>query len=659
MQLLKNKKLKIFFALICTLLCAFCFSGSSANGSVNFGYDMKSSVEIKINSELSLDQIKASVESYADGYNLLSGDDDIVTVKNIQPTDGGYIITVKLRRIDKVKGMGDFDFAALSDFLAEGSERSRLIESWANGSWRYSSSVWFGDNRGNVDITREHKGKNEVLPKNANGEILSFENFTATAQNEYPDSDVFLFRMVATQFTLGDITSITLSLPGEVLYYAGNDIAITNGKIVLTPTVIKGDILKRDANGEITTVKNTDIKVMYGYVVLNRGMSPVALAAIIAGGVLIVGGLIALYIYFVRAGKKYKLQKAAEARFNGVSGENSNNNGGEPNNKKEVALVAKKEKGDFATGVYAFFHGKTWANIKKNRLMYLIALPAVIFVLVFNYAPMFGIIIAFQDYKILEGVGGSEWVGFKAFHDIFFLPNTSAYRLLRNTLYISVIRIGTNFPIILLFALLIREMKSRVGKSMIQSVSYIPFFISWVAVSGIAYNLFSADEGLINKVLQALGLTPVSWYTEEGPWWWILAFSSLWKGMGWGTLIYMSAMGSINSELYDACLIDGGGRWQQAKVVTLPGLANVIAIQLLMDSASVLSDNADQILAMTNKSPSLGNTDVIGSSMIANITGGGSFAQSTALGLVQGLVGLIMVFIVNSVVKKTENEGIL
>ena len=180
-----------------------------------------------------------------------------------------------------------------------------------------------------------------------------------------------------------------------------------------------------------------------------------------------------------------------------------------------------------------------------------------------------------------------------------------------------------------------------------------------MAVSGIAYNLFSADEGLINKMLVAFGGKPVSWYTEEEPWWWILALSSLWKGMGWSTLIYMSAMGSIDGELYDACLIDGGGRWQQAMVVTLPGIANVIAMQVLMDAASVLSDNADQILAMTNGSASLGNTDVIGSSMIANITGGGSFAQATALGLVQGVVGLIMVFIVNSVVKKTENEGIL
>lgn len=654
----KNQKLKFVFVLICAVICVFCFSGSAANGSINFGYDMKSNVEIKIDSDLSLEQIKASVTAYADGYNLLSGDDDIVTIKNIESTVGGYIITAKLRRIDKVKGMGDFDFSSLSDFFAEGSESSRLVQSWANGSWRYSSSVWFGDNRGNVDITREHEGKTQVLPKDAGGKVLSYESFAEKIENEHPDSDVFLFRMVATQFTLGNITSITLGLPGEILYYAGNGITITDGKIVLTPTVIKGDLLKTEENGDITTVKNTDIKVMYGYVVFNRGMAPATVAAIISGCVVTIGALIALYIYLVKVGKKYKLKKTAEAHVNGVSCENLNNNGGEPNN-KEKTFVAKKEKSNFSIGVYAVFHGKTWANIKKNRLMYLIALPAVIFVLIFNYAPMFGIVIAFQDYKILEGVGGSEWVGFKAFHDIFFLPNTSAYRLLRNTLYISVIRIATNFPIILLFALLIREIKSRAGKSLIQSVSYIPFFISWVAVSGIAYNLFSADEGLINKALKAVGLTPVSWYTEEGPWWWILAFSSLWKGMGWSTLIYMSAMGSINSELYDACLIDGGGRWQQAKVVTLPGLANVIAIQLLMDSASVLSDNADQILAMTNKSPSLGNTDVIGSSMIANITGGGSFAQATALGLVQGLVGLIMVFIVNSVVKKTENEGIL
>jgi ABC transporter, permease protein len=196
--------------------------------------------------------------------------------------------------------------------------------------------------------------------------------------------------------------------------------------------------------------------------------------------------------------------------------------------------------------------------------MYLIVLPAVIFVLVFNYAPMFGIVIAFQDYKILEGVSGSEWVGFKAFRDMFFLANTSTYRLLRNTLYISIIRILTNFPLILLFALLIREIKNRAGRSAIQTVAYIPYFISWVAVSGIAYNLFSADEGLINKMLVAFGGKPVSWYTEEEPWWWILALSSLWKGMGWSTLIYMSAMGSIDGELYDACLIDGGGRWQQA-----------------------------------------------------------------------------------------------
>ena len=318
-----------------------------------------------------------------------------------------------------------------------------------------------------------------------------------------------------------------------------------------------------------------------------------------------------------------------------------------------------KKKSDLAIGAEQFFKGKLWARIVKNKLMYLIILPALVFLIVFNYAPMFGLVIAFQDYKLLEGVMGSEWVGLKTFYNLLFDPNTSAYRLIRNTLYISLIRILSNFPIILIFALLLREIKCKAGRSAIQTLSYIPNFISWVAVSGIAYNLFSVDGGLINKVIELFGGEPISWYTTQDPWWAILAITSLWKGMGWSTLIYMSAMGTIDGELYDACLIDGGGRWQQAKVVTLPGLANVISIQLLMDSAAILSDNADQIMSMTNGSPSLGNTNVIGTSIINTVTGGGNFALSTAMGLIQGLVGLCLVLIVNSIVKKTENEGIL
>ena len=652
---MKIKLLKIFSVLFFVIVSSLCLGGSTVTGGINFSYDMKSDVAVNIKSDLSYEEVKTSVENYIVGYNLISGDDDVIVLKNIEKKAKEYVVSVKLRRIDKVKGPGDFDFAALSDFFSEGSERRRLIESWANGSWRYSSSVWFGNDRGSVDISREHEGKDEVLPRNEKGETIAFEKFAQEGEKSGGDTDLFLFRLVATDLTMGDISSITMSVPGKIRYYAGNGISVENGKIVVKPTVIKGDILKKDESGEITAIKDADIKIMYGYVAFDRGPSPVAMAAMIVAGAALTGALIALFVCFSKKGKRCK-QSEKEKK---LSAETETVCACALPTSEKCNAAPKKTRSDFVVGVRSFFRGRTWASVKKNKLMYLIVRPAVIFVLVFNYAPMFGIVIAFQDYKILEGVSGSEWVGFKAFRDMFFLANTSTYRLLRNTLYISIIRILTNFPLILLFALLIREIKNRAGRSAIQTVAYIPYFISWVAVSGIAYNLFSADEGLINKMLVAFGGKPVSWYTEEEPWWWILALSSLWKGMGWSTLIYMSAMGSIDGELYDACLIDGGGRWQQAMVVTFPGIANVIAMQVLMDAASVLSDNADQILAMTNGSASLGNTDVIGSSMIANITGGGSFAQATALGLVQGVVGLIMVFIVNSVVKKTENEGIL
>ena len=311
-------------------------------------------------------------------------------------------------------------------------------------------------------------------------------------------------------------------------------------------------------------------------------------------------------------------------------------------------------------GLRSAFQSKVWKNIVKNRWLYLIILPAVVLVGIFCYLPMAGVLIAFQDFDLLEGVGGSEWIGLKAFEQVFVNPTTANYMAVRNTIYIALIRIASNFPIILVFALLLREIKSRKARSAIQSISYIPYFISWVAVGGLANNLFTQDGGVLNNLLNMLGMESVSWYNEPRYWWAILALSSLWKGMGWATLIYMSAMGSINDELYDACRIDGGGRFRQMITVTLPGISNVIMLQLLLDVASIVRDDADQIMAMTNNSPALDNTTaVIGTTLISTITGGGNYASATALGIVQGLVGLALVLIMNSVVKKTENEGLL
>ncbi len=330
---------------------------------------------------------------------------------------------------------------------------------------------------------------------------------------------------------------------------------------------------------------------------------------------------------------------------------------------EERAVMLNKrsrKKSLIARGFKDFCQGPTIQGIKKHRFLYLLTLPAIISLLVFSYAPMFGLVIAFQDYVSAEGVLGSEFVGLKNFYDILFNPTTVSYREIRNTVYISIIRIVTNFPAILLFTLLVNEIKCKQAKSAVQAISYIPYYISWISVGGMAYNLFKLDGGVFNQVIEMCGGQPFDWYTKVDYWWGILAVSSLWKGMGWSTLIYLSALSSIDLELYEACEIDGGGRFRKMISVTIPGIMNVIMIQLIMDIASVLSDNYDQIMAMINKADALSETTkVIGAIEFNAVSGSSGQSTATAYGLLRGAIGLILVFLTNKVAKNSGNEGIM
>ena len=427
----------------------------------------------------------------------------------------------------------------------------------------------------------------------------------------------------------------------------------------------------------------TDVEVnaMLGYAVYEQSLSPAAIAGIAIFCVALGGGIAALAAALIARGKKVTVPlaekigdekplcgqgtgTAEKAETMETAGTDT-----EPFYELQRASAIKKEsvgkplvkkENYFSAGVADVFRGKTWKNIRKNRWLYLIILPAMLLVALFCYIPMAGIVIAFQDFNLLEGVSGSEWVGMKAFRRIFVEYSTANYLAVRNTIYIALIRIGTNFPLILIFSLLLHEIKSNSARSAIQAISYIPYFISWVALGGLANNLFTQDGGVLNKLLVSLGASEISWYNEPRYWWAILSISSLWKGMGWSTLIYMSAMGSINDELYEACTIDGGGRFRRMITVTLPGISNVITLQILLDVASLVRDDADQILAMTNSSPALDRTtSVIGTSILKSITSGSGYSGSTALGIVQGLVGLMLVLIMNRIVKKTDNEGLI
>lgn len=611
---------------------------ATMSGQATIKHNGKVSAVLTIESEETSEVFNRRLNRRIEGYNKNSGDDDFVTISEVTAIENGYKVKLEFRRIDKVKAMGDFDWKPLSTFVSFADNR-KLIEDYKKGNWSNTWSVYYEGKGGGVQLAKKGEGQTEIYPYSVEGEKQDVNKLLSYAAKAENSEKMFLFRMV----DVGNMTSLRISFPGTIRYYAGNNVAlIGDDTLEIKPTEAKAASITRyvaetDEAGKEEIVKEVlsdePIQVMLGYVIYDQSMSPLAVAGIMAGIVIGVGTVFGLVVSLVLKGRKEK---------------------------KLYPSGAGKGKNAFAVGLHSVFQSKVWKNIVKNRWLYLIILPAVVLIGIFCYLPMAGVLIAFQDFDLLEGVGGSEWIGLKAFEQVFVNPTTANYMAVRNTIYIALIRIASNFPIILVLALLLREIKSRKARSAIQSISYIPYFISWVAVGGLANNLFTQDGGVLNNLLNMLGMESISWYNEPRYWWAILALSSLWKGMGWATLIYMSAMGSINDELYDACRIDGGGRFRQMITVTLPGISNVIMLQLLLDVASIVRDDADQIMAMTNNSPALDNTTaVIGTTLISTITGGGNYASATALGIVQGLVGLALVLIMNRVVKKTENEGLL
>ena len=608
-------------------------------GEASIKHNGEVSAVFHIQSDETREQFVKRLDRTIRGYNDNSGDDDFIKVVEVVNTENGYSVEIKTRRIDKVKAMGDFDWKPLSAF-ASYADSCKIIENYEKGNWRNTWSVYYEGMAGRVQLNKNGVGQTKIQLLNKDGESQKAEELLDSAKTAKDSEKLFLFRMV----DVGNITSIKITFPGEIKYYAGNNVVlIDDSTLEIKPTEVQAASLVRykvemDDSGEEVIkdeiLADVPINVMLGYVVYEQSMSPTTIIAIIVGVVAAIVCILILIRFLILKGRREREEQ--KGKINAFH--------------------------DLAVGISCVFHGKAWKNIVKSRWLYLIILPAFVLVGIFCYLPMFGVLIAFQDYNLLEGFLGSEWIGLKAFEQVFVDPTTANYMSVRNTIYIAIIRIVSNFPLILIFSLLINEIRRKKARSAIQAISYVPYFISWIAVGGLANNLFTQNGGLLNSLLNAFGQEGIAWYNESSYWWVILAISSLWKGMGWSTLIYISAMGTIDDELYDACRIDGGGRFRQMTTVTLPGISSVITLQLLLDVGSLVRDNADQIMAMTNGSPALDRTTmVIGTSLINTITGvgGGSYATATALGITQGIVGLILVLITNRVIKKTEHEGLI
>jgi len=293
-------------------------------------------------------------------------------------------------------------------------------------------------------------------------------------------------------------------------------------------------------------------------------------------------------------------------------------------------------------------------SIKRDRYLLILATPVFLYYLIFHYFPMYGVIIAFKDYTPGLGIMGSPWVGIRWFKDFF--NSIYFFRLLRNTILISLYGIIWGFPIPIIFALLLNEVRDGIFKRSIQTVSYLPHFISLVVVVGMIIELTSVD-GIINQIIRRLGYAPIDFMNE--PRWFRTIFigSGIWQNFGWNSIIYLAALSSIDPQLYEAAKIDGAGRWQQMRYITLPSIMPTAIILLILNLGSLLSVGFEKIILMYNPR-TYEVADVISTYVYRRGILGGEYSFGAAVGLFNSVANLILLIIVNKIAKQITEIGL-
>lgn len=298
----------------------------------------------------------------------------------------------------------------------------------------------------------------------------------------------------------------------------------------------------------------------------------------------------------------------------------------------------------------------TCRQYKKNRYLFLLLAPVLIWYAVFAYGPMYGIQLAFKDYFIKDGIWGSPWVGFKHFHYLFS-SSPDFWRIMKNTLVISFYHIVFGFPAPIILALLLNELRFSFFKRIAQTISYLPHFLSWIVIGGILITLLSPSTGVVNYLLQMLGLDSLYFLGTEQYFRFTLVTSAIWKEIGWGTIIYLAALSGVDSQLYEAAVLDGANRWKQTLHITIPSILPVISILLILRVGGVLDAGFDQILTLY--SPAVyGVADVLDTYVYRVGLQNFQFSLTTAVGLFKNIIALALVLSTNYIVKKMGQEGI-
>lgn len=291
--------------------------------------------------------------------------------------------------------------------------------------------------------------------------------------------------------------------------------------------------------------------------------------------------------------------------------------------------------------------------IRKNIPLWLMMAPILIYFIVFKYIPMGGLVLAFKNYKIADGILGSSWVGLNNYKILF--SGVRTVQIIWNTFYISVLSIFVSFPFPILIAILLNEVKKEWFKKGVQTAVYLPHFFSWVVVSGIVIGAFSQQTGVVNSIVKCFGGEPYAFMYNDASWLTIFVGAGIWKEAGFKSIIYLAALTNIDPQLYEASSLDGANKWQKIWNITLPAIAPTISIMLILAMGGVMEVGFEQIFTLQNNAVSK-TSDVISTYIYRMGIQNGQFSLTTAMGLFESFVGLVLVMISNRIAKRFEQS---
>ena len=523
-------------------------------------------------------------------------------LKSLKEDSDSFTAVIKFKMISETKGLGSYTYETGVSFGSQLVQRNLLSQ--------LSKGMIPTRNLTNYDNSNFKVNEKVVInPKTVDGKSLNPDDFKNEGNAYYTEDNIFFTFVICG---LENLSSITFEFPGEILVYSDLNARVEGeDKLVITPQKVKAQEMGiRDGEAFLEIGEHY---LFAGYVVfkLKTNYTPYI---VIGAIVLIIGVLITL---------------------------------------------------GFTTGAFKrFFKSKTWGRIVKNKVLYLFILPGFVIFAIFNYAPMVGIIVAFKNYTVDGGIFGSEWAnnfGFEHFITLFTHPGSEFGMIFRNTVVMALLRFVFGFPAAIILALMFNALKNGIFKKSVQTISYLPYFVSWVVVSNIVYLFLSANGGIINKLIVSMGGEKIRFYSEPKYWWAIITGTSVWKSLGWGTIVYLAAITGINPDLYEAASIDGAGAWRKLWTVTIPGMMPVIGIQLILSAGNLIKDDFDQIFSLVGESnyELREVTEVFSSLVYRNLRGGPKgFSASTAISLVQSIISLGLVLGADTIVRKTDNPGL-